>query len=305
MDADRDVQAGSHLGDLHDASQSTAEGIASSHNVQTRDNHFSTSNVPAFGLPPSDLASLSDSTNVASMTGSHIFTEWRERTGDDNDDGDHGDNVDSLAKGIEMLNGDPLYQVCDGMTNDMQRIAANAHAASQNSGAGRQKKHTVYCTASMGIHVGCQSELPALQGHGNGEKVTKCNNFMCAWYNTKQVFDANDQFLRFCTIPRGPYKCGNCGNYKHAVDGVPHWMVCPNKTKKGKGVPVAEEDKSEELLGAPLTSTMHEKNRNTLSEKDKQDDVTTDMLAAMNDSGAVEGNAVNADGAATGDGNWW
>ena len=132
----------------------------------------------------------------------NVFDEWRSHP-----DPNSGQNlIDSFEKGIEMLNGRPLYEMVDGMTDELQRQATNAHAASQNNGAGRQKKHTVYCNATMGIHTGCQNELPALQGHGNGgsEKTTKCNNSLCAWYNMKQIFDADDKFLRFCTIPRGP-----------------------------------------------------------------------------------------------------
>ena len=48
----------------------------------------------------------------------------------------------------------------------------------------------------------------------------------------KQIFDADGNFLRFCTIPRNPYTCGNCGMYKNAINGVPHWMVCQKKSMK-------------------------------------------------------------------------
>jgi antitoxin component YwqK of YwqJK toxin-antitoxin module/DNA-directed RNA polymerase subunit RPC12/RpoP len=98
--------------------------------------------------------------------------------------------------------------------------------ACQNTNAGRHKVNIVYCTASSGSTIGCQNELPALLGHGQKEKVAKCANASCLWFDVKQIFDKNNQFLRFCTVQRGEYKCGDCGQSKKPVDGVPHWRAC-------------------------------------------------------------------------------
>lgn len=221
--------------------------------------------------------------------GNQVFAAWAQQEHDMYVDGDGNTDVTTLQRDIDNLGSDSLYNVCAGMTPDIMRSTASSVAACHNTNAGRQKVNIVYCTAISGFSVGCQNELPALSGHGTKEKVTKCANLSCPFFDIKQIFNEHNQYLRLCTVSRGEYICRDCGQSKKKVDGVPHWQTCPNKSKKPKDIKVAEDDSSEAVFGAPLTLHNHQLNDITAAPKNKSDSVTTDMLYALGESSTVTG----------------
>ena len=85
---------------------------------------------------------------------------------------DEDDNERGASTVLEESNDDSQTTVC---------MLVDDEAEFQNSKLGRKKKHVTYCTAALDGRVGCNNEMPALQGHGNGgvEKTARCNNPSC------------------------------------------------------------------------------------------------------------------------------
>ena len=197
-DADQHAVRMDGIRGVKDASSILAEGISSPGLTSTGDNNFSgnvigISHSLAVPPPPPPMPldfGASPSTGVSDSPladPDDVFAEWRQRVGEMHDVG--AVSANDMEASIEALGKDSLYEACDGMTHNIQHLSGSSIAASQNTNAGRQKRNIVYCTHISGLYVGCQNELPALQGHGHGglEKVTKCMNQSCSFYNVKQI----------------------------------------------------------------------------------------------------------------------
>jgi hypothetical protein len=284
---------------VHDASSLSGNPASSPGSTPNGDNIFSGINIhdlsPSLGgaassLPVSTAFGASADTMGRAESSAEVFAAWGRQDHDMTSDATSLErDIEALGRDIEALDPLPLYNVCTGMTPNMVHSTASSVAACHNTNAGRQKVNIVYCTAISDLSVGCQKELPALSGHGTKEKVTKCANLSCLFFDIKQIFNEQNQFLRFCTVSRGEYICRDCGQSKRAVDGVPHWQSCPNKSKKQKETKVAEDDSSEAVFGAPLTAVHnHQLNDITGAPKDN-DSVTTDMLDALDQGPSVTG----------------